>query len=81
MGAKSDVLEGFTAVYERGEEGWIVASCPEIPGAVSQGRTMEEARENLKDAVRMLQEVRREKAERERQKEGREAVLQEPLVL
>jgi hypothetical protein len=36
-------LEGFTAVYERGEQGWKVAACPEIPGVVSQGRTMEEA--------------------------------------
>jgi hypothetical protein len=39
----NSVLEGFTAVYERGEQGWKVAACPEIPGVVSQGRTMEEA--------------------------------------
>lgn len=38
---------------------------PEIPGAHSQGRTLEEAREMIKDAVRLLLEVRREDAERE----------------
>ena len=32
------MLDEFTAVYERGEQGWIVASCPEILGAVGQAR-------------------------------------------
>lgn len=36
---------------------------PEIPGAVSQGRTLEEAREMIKDAVKLLLEVRREDAD------------------
>jgi predicted RNase H-like HicB family nuclease len=35
-----------TIVYEQGEEGWVVASIPEVPGAHSQGRTLEEARAN-----------------------------------
>jgi predicted RNase H-like HicB family nuclease len=32
-----------TIVYEQGDEGWLVASIPEVPGAHSQGRTREEA--------------------------------------
>lgn len=68
----------FTAIYEHTEDGWWVASVPEIPGAHSQGRTMEEAREMLADAVRLLMEVRREDAEREA--EGKE-VRREPLTL
>lgn len=58
-------MQNFTAVFEYTEDGWWVVSVPEIPGAHSQGRTLEEAREMIKDAVRLLLEVRREDAERE----------------
>jgi predicted RNase H-like HicB family nuclease len=60
-------MEKFTAIYEAGENGWIVATCPEVPGAITQGRTREEARENLKDAIHMMLEVMREDAEKELQ--------------
>ncbi len=70
----------FTAVYERTDDGWWVVTVPEIPGAVSQGRTLEEARFMIKDATRMLLEVRREDAEREAGEAGRE-VIREPLAL
>lgn len=43
----------FNAIFERDHE-WWVASAVEIPGAFSQGKTLEEARENLLDAVREL---------------------------
>ncbi len=58
-------MQNFTAIYEHTEDGWWVVSVPEIPGAHSQGRTLEEAREMIQDAVRLLLEVRREDAERE----------------
>ena len=38
------------------EDGWFVAQIREIPGALSQGRTREEARENVIDALCMLLE-------------------------
>jgi predicted RNase H-like HicB family nuclease len=44
----------FTAIYEEAVEGGYVAYVAELPGANSQGETLEEARENLKDAVEML---------------------------
>lgn len=68
----------YTAVFERGEDGWWVASCLEMPEANTQGASIEEARENLKDAIQLLPEVRREDAEREL--EGRD-VIRETLVL
>jgi predicted RNase H-like HicB family nuclease len=49
----SDSLQ-LTIVYEPGEEGWIIASVSQVPGALSQGRTREEARENVIDALRLL---------------------------
>jgi predicted RNase H-like HicB family nuclease len=71
-------MEKLTAIYERTEDGWWVVSVPEIPGAHSQGRTREEAREMIRDAVRLLLEARREDALREAGEAGREVIL-EPL--
>ena len=44
----------FTIVYEDGDDGWLVAQVKEVPGAVSQGRTRAEARENVIDALRLM---------------------------
>jgi predicted RNase H-like HicB family nuclease len=44
----------LTIVYEPGEEGWIVASIPEVAGVFSQGHTREEARANVIDALRLM---------------------------
>jgi predicted RNase H-like HicB family nuclease len=42
----------FTIAFEPpDEEGWVVARVQEVPGAMSQGRTREEARENALDAL------------------------------
>ena len=49
----------FTAVIERDED-WYVAYCPEIPGANGQGRTVEECRASLADAIQLILEDRRE---------------------
>ncbi|HYC81924.1 MAG TPA: hypothetical protein VEB65_09065 [Solirubrobacterales bacterium] len=45
----------FTIVFDRpDEDGWIVARVLEVPGALSQGRTREEARHNVLDALRTV---------------------------
>ena len=44
----------FTVVYEQAADGWFVARVPERPGAVSQGATRSEARDNVRDALREL---------------------------
>ena len=36
---------------EQGEDGWIVVSCPSLPGCHSQGRTREEALERIEEAI------------------------------
>ncbi len=45
-------------VYEHGQDGWWIATIPEVPGAFSQGRTKEEARENALDAMCELMSAR-----------------------
>jgi predicted RNase H-like HicB family nuclease len=47
-----------TIVFEEGENGWVIASIPEVPGAHSQGRTRDEARANVIDALRGILELR-----------------------
>jgi len=49
----------FTAIYER-EDDWYVAYCPEIPGANGQGKTLEECRSNLAEAIELILEDRRQ---------------------
>ena len=45
----------LTIAYdEPDEEGWIVARVIEVPGAISQGRTRNDARENVTDALRLM---------------------------
>jgi predicted RNase H-like HicB family nuclease len=44
----------MTVVYEEGDDGWIIASIPEVPGTHSQGRTKDEARANVIDALETI---------------------------
>ncbi len=46
-------------VIEPGEDGWIVAECPSLPGCVSQGRTEDEALTNIQEAIRLWMDVLR----------------------
>ena len=53
----------LTAVYRKAPEGGYVAFVEELPGANTQGETLEEARENLREAVEMVLEANRALAE------------------
>jgi predicted RNase H-like HicB family nuclease len=70
-------MEKFTAVFEQDGEWWI-GYLEELPGANTQGRTLAETRENLKDAVRLLIEANRELTRRELQ--GK-TIIREELVV
>lgn len=52
----------ITIVYQQNEGGWITSSIPEFPGAVSQGKTREEARLMVLDALNELMIAGRENA-------------------
>ena len=51
----------YTAIFERDGE-WHIARCPEVPGANGQGRTRQEARESLADAIELILRDRLEDA-------------------
>jgi predicted RNase H-like HicB family nuclease len=62
-------------IEKRGK--WYVAHVEEIPGVNTQGRTLAEARRNLKEALAMVIEANRELAARGRTREAR----REPIVV
>jgi predicted RNase H-like HicB family nuclease len=70
-------MEHFTAVFEQ-EGDWWVGYVEELPGANMQGATLDEARENLREAVQLVIEANRELARREA--EGRNVIREELLV-
>lgn len=51
----------FVITLSQDEDGMWIAECPAIPGCISQGRTENEATENVKDAIRGCLEVRAER--------------------
>lgn len=54
----------LTAVFEPAEEGGYTCFVEEIPAAISQGETLEEARANLLDALELVLTCQRELAEK-----------------
>jgi len=57
----------YTVVLEPQEGGGYTAQCVEIPGAISQGETKEEALANIKEAIELVLEVQREELQRKTQ--------------
>ena len=53
-------MQEWIVTLEKDEDGWYVIECPAIPGCVSQGRTEEEALENIRDAITGCLAVRAE---------------------
>jgi len=51
----------FIITIEQDEDGVFIVECPSIPGCVSQGKTEQEALENIEDAIKQCLELRAEK--------------------
>jgi predicted RNase H-like HicB family nuclease len=60
----------LTIVYESGEDGGVIASIPEVAGVFSQGRTREEARTNVIDALRLMLSPESSDADDRREREA-----------
>jgi predicted RNase H-like HicB family nuclease len=54
----------LTAIYEEAAEGGYIGYIAELPGANTQGETLDEVRENLLEAVQMILDANREESER-----------------
>ena len=67
----------FTAVFKKVPEGYV-AFVEELSGANSQGATLEEARENLREAIELVLDANRA---RSRDEAGAGEVIREPLKI
>ena len=67
----------YTAVFEQ-EGDWWIGYVEELPGANTQGTTLPEARENLKEAIQLVLEANRDLTRRE--VEGKTFIREDILV-
>ncbi len=49
-------MREFTVVVERGEDGWLIGSVPQLPGCHTQGRTLDELMSRMREAIELLLE-------------------------
>lgn len=69
----------LTAVFEEAEEGGYIGYVAELPGANTQGETLEEVRQNLAEAIQLILNVNREEFERKLAPSAK--VIRERLIL
>jgi predicted RNase H-like HicB family nuclease len=53
----------FNVVYEDAGDGWVYAHVPELPEVHTQGQTLDEAREMIRDAIELVLDERRRRDE------------------
>ena len=50
----------YTAVFEKMDNGWYFAQCEQMPNAITQGRTIADAKKNLQEVIGMLLDIQKE---------------------
>ena len=68
----------LTAIIEKSEDGWYVGQIEEIPSAISQGKSIEELKANLLDALDLILESNRLETEKDYHNKN---VVREELIL
>jgi len=71
-------MNTFTAVFQEAEEGGYIAFVEELPGANTQGETLDEARENLREAVELILQANRRRSLRNL---DTSRLIREPMVV
>lgn len=54
----------YKVFFTEGDDGYVVAECPAIPGCISQGKTKQEAMKNIKEAIELCLECYKEDNEK-----------------
>jgi predicted RNase H-like HicB family nuclease len=54
----------YTAVIKEVEDGWYMGQCEQVPGAITQGKTIEETEENLKEAITLVLASEKERCQK-----------------
>ena len=55
---------GYTAIIKQIEDGWYMGQCEQVPGAMTQGKSIEEVKENLKDAIQLVLDFEKEQCQK-----------------
>jgi predicted RNase H-like HicB family nuclease len=71
----------YTAIIEKTPSGWYIAQCEQVPGAMTQGRTLEEVRENLKEAIALVLDAEKELCIKRYKSEGRKFIRRKIAML
>lgn len=50
----------YTVILEKMDNGWWFCQCEQVPEAVTQGESIEEAKENIKEAIKLVLETKKE---------------------
>jgi len=50
----------YTICIEKNEDGWLTGQCEQFPQAISQGKDIDDLMENMKDAIELVLEVKRD---------------------
>ena len=50
----------YTAIIQKTSDGWYIGQCEQVPGAMTQGKTIEEVKENLKEAIQLVLETEKD---------------------
>ena len=69
----------YTAIIKKTKSGKYLAQCEQIPGALTQGDTYDEAMENLKDAIELCLET--EKKETQKNFQGSKFIRRKIAIL
>ena len=51
----------YTAIIEKTSDGWYAVQCQELPSAISQGKSIEEALQNITEAIKLVLDYEKEK--------------------
>jgi predicted RNase H-like HicB family nuclease len=55
----------YTIIIEKNANGWYTGQCEQIPEAISQGETLDELKENMADAIKMVIDFKREETRKQ----------------
>lgn len=50
----------YTMLVKKSDDGFYVGQCEQVPEAISQGKTIDELKENMKDAISLILNVKKE---------------------
>ncbi|MBP5540115.1 MAG: type II toxin-antitoxin system HicB family antitoxin [Bacteroidales bacterium] len=55
----------YAIIIEKNSNGWYTGQCEQVPEAISQGATLEELKENMADAIKMVLDYKKEETRRQ----------------